>query len=109
MGFEDLYKMDFNLPRKKPLKGILPVVIITFLKDKPMHGGEILRSLKRKIRIDSPRGPIYVLLRKMEKDGLLGSKWDFPVSGSARRVYNVTEKGLHYLNCAKEKHNLKIK
>ena len=42
--------MDINLPRKKPLKGILTVVIITFLKDKPMHGGEIFGLLRGKSR-----------------------------------------------------------
>jgi PadR family transcriptional regulator PadR len=103
MGFKDLQKMDLSLHSKRPSKGILTIEIITFLKDKPMYGGEILRSLKRKIGIDSPRGPIYVLLRKMERDGLLVSIWYFPRSGAARRVYNLTEKGLQYLNCAKEK------
>ena len=95
--------MDFSLSNKQHSKNILTIEIIASLKGKPMYGGEILRSLKSKIGIDSPRGPIYVLLRKMEKDGLLGSKWDFPISGSARRVYNVTEKGLQYLNYAREK------
>ena len=70
---------------------------------KPIHGGEIYQSLKEKFQIDTPRGIIYTILRKMEGEGLLVSNWDIQESGPARRIYHITEEGLEYLKYAMDR------
>jgi DNA-binding PadR family transcriptional regulator len=85
------------------LKGIISIAIIELIKDKPAHGGEVYQSLKEKFQIDTPRGVIYVILRRMEVDGLVVSNWDIQESGPARRTYRITEEGLEYLKYAMDK------
>ena len=93
MSSEDLRHQDSGLPVEPLLKGILSIAIIDLVKDKPIHGGEIYQSLKEQFQIDTPRGIIYTILRKMEGEGLLVSNWDIQESGPARRIYHITEEG----------------
>jgi DNA-binding PadR family transcriptional regulator len=80
-----------------PLRGLLHVAILSLIKDKSAHGGEIYQTLKEKFNIDAPRGIIYALLRRMEGDNLIVSNWDIQETGPARRIYHITEDGLEYL------------
>ena len=86
-----------------PLRGLLHIAIISLIKDKPAHGGEIYQILKEKFKIDVPRGIIYALLRKMEGDSLIVSNWDIQETGPARRIYHITEDGLEYLKDSLER------
>ena len=58
---------------------------------------------QRTIPIDTPRGIIYTILRKMEGEGLLVSNWDIQESGPARRIYHITKEGLEYLKYAMDR------
>ncbi|HJX36435.1 MAG TPA: PadR family transcriptional regulator [Dehalococcoidales bacterium] len=102
MTSDDL-PQGINFPTEPLLKGILSIAIIELVKVKPIHGGEIYQSLKEKFQIDTPRGIIYTILRKMEGEGLLFSKWDIQESGPARRIYHITEEGLEYLKYAMDR------
>lgn len=42
-------------------------------------------------------GSIYTILRRMEKKGLVTSEWKDKESGANRRVYTLTEDGIHVL------------
>ena len=86
-----------------PLRGLLHIVILSLIKDKPTHGGKIYQSLKEKFGLDAPRAVIYALLRKTEADGLLVSSWDIKGSGPARRMYTITEDGIEYYQDALER------
>ena len=77
---------------------VLPIAVLTLIKDKPAHGGEIFQSLKDKFGIEAARPVIYLLLRRMERHGLMISAWDIQESGPARRRYTITEDGLAHLN-----------
>jgi PadR family transcriptional regulator PadR len=79
-----------------PLKGILSIIIIYFIKNKPMHGGEIYQKMKEMYKINPPRGIMYAILRRMESDGLILSTWDIQESGPARRMYRITDEGIAY-------------
>ena len=100
MSFVDSSQLFHN---EAPLKGILSIAMIDLIKDKSAHGGEIYQSLKEKFQIDTPRGIIYTLLRRMEGDGLIISEGDIQESGPARRIYRITEEGLDYLRTSMEK------
>ena len=86
-----------------PLRGLLHIVILSLIKDKRAHGGEIYQSLKEKFGLDAPRAVIYALLRKTEADGLIVSTWDIKGSGPARRMYTITEDGIEYYQDALER------
>jgi len=80
-----------------PLKGLLHMAILSVVRSKPTHGGEIQQTLKDKFDIDVPKPLVYGLLRIMEHQGLLTSTWEIKESGPAKRVYTITEEGLDYL------------
>ncbi|MDD5191462.1 MAG: PadR family transcriptional regulator [Dehalococcoidales bacterium] len=79
-----------------PLKGIISIVIIHFIQEKPMHGGEIYQRMKETYQLTPPRGIMYGILRKMEGEGLITSYWDIQESGPARRMYRITDEGIEY-------------
>jgi len=85
----------FNVPT---LRGVLPIAVLSLIKDKPAHGGEIFQSLQEKFGIEAARPVIYMLLRRLERHGLMLSTWDIQESGPARRKYTITEDGLDHLN-----------
>ncbi len=44
---------------------------------------------------------LYRTLRRMEKDGVVSSRWETSREGAARRIYTITDAGEEYLNfCA---------
>jgi len=98
MCCDDIHQENPNCTCMKdvPLRGLLHIVILSLIKDKTAHGGEIYQSLKEKFGLDAPRAVIYALLRKTEGDGLLVSSWDIKGSGPARRKYTITEDGIEY-------------
>jgi len=82
--------------RDIPLRGLLHIMILSLIKGKTIHGGEIYQNLKERFGLEAPRAVIYALLRKAEADGWLASSWDIKESGPARRVYVITEDGMEY-------------
>ena len=83
--------------RDIPLRGLLHLAILSIIKETPTYGSDICQKLKEKFGIDAPRPLVYTLLRRMERDGLVVSKWSIPGRGPARRVYYITDQGLDYV------------
>ena len=81
-----------------PLRGVVPLAVLSVIKDKPAHGGEIFQSLQEKYAVDVARPVVYMLLRRMERYGLMISNWETPENGPARRKYTVTGEGLDHLD-----------
>ncbi len=90
----------FNGP---PLRGVIPIAVLSLIKDKPAHGGELFQTLKEKFQIEAARPVVYMLLRRMERYGLMLSTWDIPENGPARRKYTITEEGLDHLTYGLER------
>lgn len=88
---------------RQALGGLLPIAALSLIKDKPAHGGEIYQRLKDKFDIEAPRAVVYVMLRGLERHGLMVSKWDIEESGPAKRRYTITEEGLEYFNLGLER------
>jgi PadR family transcriptional regulator PadR len=86
-----------------PLRGVIPIAVLSLIKDKPAHGGEIFQSLQEKFGIDVARPVVYMLLRRLERYGLMLSSWDIQENGPARRKYTITEDGLDHLNYGLER------
>jgi PadR family transcriptional regulator PadR len=63
------------------------------------HGYELVDDLKSFGYEQNPvdTSTIYRSLRDMEARGLVSSRWDTSNVGPARRVYQTTEEGEHYL------------
>jgi transcriptional regulator len=76
------------------LKGHLDALVLAALEAEPAHGYAIIQRLRR--RSDEvfvlPEGTVYPALHRLERDGLVKSRWT-KASGRRRRVYRVTRSG----------------
>ena len=82
-----------------PGRGLVQLLILRILHEKPTHGYQIMEELERitsEKYIPEP-GAIYTMLRRMEERGLAVSNWEKKESGLDRRVYTLTEAGVKVL------------
>jgi poly-beta-hydroxybutyrate-responsive repressor len=69
-------------------------VLLMLLAERERHGYELLELLPEwagERRVDL--GNLYRLLRGLEEEGLVGSRWDEGRPGPAKRVYWLTDAG----------------
>lgn len=73
--------------------------ILVILGKEELHGYEIMNRLNEFLpgffccRGPSHMGRGYKILRMLEMEGLISSKWEMQEEGPARRVYRITEEG----------------
>ncbi len=71
-------------------RGSLVLVVLSMLTP-PTHGYELLTRIeKTKINLDTDT--LYPLLRRLETQGLLSSRWEM-VSPRPRKIYELTTMG----------------
>jgi PadR family transcriptional regulator len=76
------------------LKGHLDLLLLAALQSRPAHGYAIADTLRARSdgAFDLPEGTLYPALHRLERAGLLSSRWS-EVNGRRRRVYQLTPKG----------------
>jgi PadR family transcriptional regulator PadR len=79
-----------------PNNWLVPAVLL-LLRDVSSYGYDLMKALTRFGFAMMNPGPLYRMLRQMEKDGLVSSSWDTSGQGPARRLYSLTEAGEAYL------------
>jgi transcriptional regulator len=80
--------------RGESLKGHLDLLILAAVEPEPRHGYAVLEALRAKSAgvFDLPEGTIYPALHRLERAGLLASRWSTH-DGRRRRVYRLTAAG----------------
>jgi PadR family transcriptional regulator, regulatory protein PadR len=75
------------------LKGHLDLLLLAVLQPRPAHGYAIIEELRQRSggAFDLPEGTIYPALHRLERAGLLASRWEGETR--RRRVYELTERG----------------
>ena len=76
------------------LKGHLDLLLLAAVQSRPSHGYAIAETLRARSNgaFDLPEGTLYPALHRLERAGLLSSRWA-EVSGRRRRVYQLTRAG----------------
>ena len=76
------------------LKGHLDLLLLAAVQARPAHGYAIAEILRARSggTFDLPEGTLYPALHRLERGGLLSSRWS-EVNGRRRRVYQLTPKG----------------
>ena len=76
------------------LKGHLDLLLLAALRRRPAHGYAIIEELRSRSggTFDLPEGTIYPALHRLERQGLIESRWS-EASGRRRRVYRLTRRG----------------
>jgi PadR family transcriptional regulator, regulatory protein PadR len=73
--------------------------LLLLLRERPTHGYELLEalpSLTGEARVDM--GNLYRVLRGLEEDGLVTSRWEAGEPGPAKRTYELTDGGRRLLD-----------
>ncbi len=83
--------------RPELLKGNIDLLLLRVLVDAPAHGYAIIEDLRRRsAAFDLPEGTVYPALHRLERDGLVSSRWS-AASGRRRRVYRLSGRGSRLL------------
>jgi transcriptional regulator len=80
------------------LKGHLDLLLLAALEARPAHGYAIAETLRAQSgqAFDLGEGTLYPALHRLERAGLLSSRWS-EQHGRRRRVYQLTAKGVRAL------------
>ena len=92
--------------RGQLLRGHLEALLLACLQDGASHGYEMIQRLHQRSggAFDLPEGTIYPVLRRLEGEGHVASKWD-DAQGRRRRVYTLTTRGRRHLNAQRAEWN----
>ena len=76
------------------VRGRLELLVLAVLKSTPAHGYGVIKELRRRSEgtFDLPEGTVYPTLHRLEREGLLSSRWSSEAR-RRRRVYRLTRKG----------------
>lgn len=74
-------------------KGTLSFIILNILQNREFYGYELIEQVKRFTKIDIAEGTIYPLMNRLEKQGLITSKWVEKESGVPRKYCQLTLEG----------------
>ncbi len=77
------------------LKGSSNSLLLSLLEGQPMYGYQIVKELEAKSQgyFKFKEGTLYPALHRLEKAGLISSKWEMLTNGRQRRYYSITAKG----------------
>jgi len=77
---------------KKIMKGMLDHVILKACEEKPYHGYELIKLIRKKYHVYFGPSTMYPLLNQLEELGFIKSAWN--LSGERpQKQYSLTVKG----------------
>jgi PadR family transcriptional regulator len=84
------------------VRGHLDGLLLSTLASAPGHGYALIERLAQASddALSLPEGTVYPALHRLERDGLIASRWSSD-SGRRRRVYSLTAKGRRALGDAR--------
>jgi len=80
------------------MRGFIQPNLLLLLLEKPAHGYELMEILSKKNIAGMDPGNLYRTLRSLEKSQYVRSSWETGDAGPSRRIYEITEQGIEYLN-----------
>lgn len=86
--------------REHILRGIMTLLILRMLSETPMHGYSLKVAISEKIKREMPQGTIYVLLKSLQKRGLI-TLYETQEERE-KKVYTITSAGKNFLMGHKE-------
>ncbi|AKA74217.1 PadR family transcriptional regulator [Saccharolobus solfataricus] len=78
---------------EKILGGIITLLILKTLLEEPKHGYELEKIIREKLDYKLPEGSIYVILKNLERRGLIKPQVMKNERGHDIKKYIITEEG----------------
>lgn len=79
-------------------RNFLRPCLLLLLSEMPSHGYDLLVRLGQLGLSAADPGGLYRMLRALERDGLVTSRWETSETGPARRTYELTDEGREWLH-----------
>lgn len=75
--------------------GSTAVMVLRLLADEPMYGYQMVKELQARSDgyFEMEQGTLYPALHRLERDGLICSKWQVVAEGPSRKYYYITDAG----------------
>ena len=89
----------------KLMKGLLDLIILQLLSNKPMHGYEVITKIRKNFGVYFGPSTIYPLLGTLEKKGYIDSNWNTDFE-RPRKIYKLTTNGQNMLNYTEDSLNI---
>ena len=89
----------------KLTKGLMDMIVLQLLKNEPMHGYQIITSIRRSFGVYLGPSTVYPMLGTLEKKGYVKSQWNM-TSERPRKVYALTADGQSLLTLTEGSLNL---
>jgi len=82
------------------MKGLTPLLVLQTIGRQELAGLDVIGLIKERSDegIEMPEGTIYPLLYRLERDGLLSSRWREGDGARKTRVYALTDRGRKHLS-----------
>jgi len=92
-------KITCGCPSGRTPRFLQPCILLLLSKTSS-HGYELMDNLKKGgfLETKPDAGAVYRILKKLEDDGNISSKWQTNQSGPAKKNYSLTKKGKGLLN-----------
>jgi PadR family transcriptional regulator, regulatory protein PadR len=100
----DKTKHDHNhrAERRRPpgarVRSFVQPRLLFLLAQRPAYGYELMEQLHQEEGSAIDPALLYRTLHRFQAHGLVSSTWDRETPGPARRVYEITDEGLEYLD-----------
>jgi PadR family transcriptional regulator PadR len=89
----------------KLMKGLLDLITLQLLSNKPMHGYEVITKIRKNFGVYFGPSTIYPLLGALEKKGYVDSIWNMDFE-RPRKVYSLTTNGQNMLDYTEDSLNM---
>jgi DNA-binding PadR family transcriptional regulator len=76
----------------KLTKGLLDLIVLQFLETQPMHGYQMITTIRKSFGVYLGPSTIYPLLGTLEEKGYIKSEWNMD-NERPRKVYELTNEG----------------
>lgn len=79
-------------------KGVVDLMVLRLIaRVGDLHGYAIVRELRTRSGLEAGESTVYPVLRRLEADGLLDSRWVAADGGPPRKYYGLTGAGTGFL------------
>jgi PadR family transcriptional regulator PadR len=94
--------MDWNMSEDEAwvtqlYKGTLELCMLALLTNGERYGYEITQALNQADGLGLGEGTIYPLLTRLQREGLVTSRWQESPAGPPRKYYRLTDNGTNAL------------
>ncbi len=78
-------------------RNFLDLMVLRLIKREPMWGYKIIKHVEDEYEVKLRHGALYPMLNNLEKSGLVRSRREAK-GGRARKLYEITSKGIQFIN-----------